>query len=206
MFLSIFNGVVLGIGLKLLIILLAFLCSYLGLDKDLTKILFNGKSPTFFGDHLGLCIVLTSIIIAVVSNISAKKQLLRTQERRFSPRLGLLIFSGLIFHLLESNLPKSNDYEFLWALSLIRPDTIAIVAGWPINLLAILSLATYMTYTVILCRRRRSVDGPLHISCTLTFFLLVYNTASGFFLFWLIQSISLLIMARGLIKINKSTV
>jgi hypothetical protein len=206
MFLSIFNGIVLGIGLRLLIILLGFLCTYLGLDKTITKILFNGKSLTFFGDYLGLWIILISTVIAIIANISARKQLIKTYERKFSPRIGVLIFSCLLFHILENNVPNSNEYGFLWALSLLKPDTIAVVAGWPINLLAILSLSTYIAYTLVLCMRRKSVNEPLHIACALTFFFLIYNTASGFFLFWLIQSLSLLILARGLVKINKPTV
>lgn len=199
MILNIFNGFLLGIALKFCVIILTWVL------EPMLSFTISKLSPTFLKiltDYLWLLIITASLTTCIIYKAISKKRLEKTQERRFHLRVFPILLTYAILMVLSELSPLNHtSLSFLWALSLLKPDTIAITYGFTINLLAILSISAYTTYAIILGRLRRSINTPLHLTCALTLFALCYNGPSGFFLFLLIQSICLLRLTKSLIKI-----
>lgn len=196
MLLNIFNGIVIGLFLKLISIGLVKGIDFVDWTDPLNGIvLTNNGVLTVIGKYLGIIIMLTSLSIAIGYHFFSKRELLKSRERRFSSRIVLMILTASLFDIWSHGLHNTPGLSFLWASSLLAPDTIGKLGGYPVNLLAILTVSAYTFYAVTFGMKRRSLSWSLHLSVLLGFILLSYNMASGFFLFWLIQSISLAYLA-----------
>jgi len=201
MLLNIFNGVLMGVGLKVLILLISRAGEGLGATQILKGLLLkpNGEL-TILGEYFGVSLIATSVLLAGVYTMKAKVELAKSKERRFSLRIGLLVLLCSVFKIWEVSGRARGDFGFLWMYSLFIPDTIGHINEFPINPLALMTIGVYLVYLVVLGKKRRTINPWLHSSCALTFFLLSYNSSSGFYLFWLIQSASLLWLAKKIPK------
>lgn len=183
--------------------LLNFLAENSNLNIFISEIIFVDGKTSILGEYLGLVIIIGSLLTAFIYNKISLRQLEKTRERNFPLRIWTIILVGSLFYIWSENTPNNHKFNFLWALSLLEPDTIATLWGIPINLWAILSMLVYIPYVVILGLKRKSLNMTTYLSCALVAFILNHNRACGFYLFFSIQSISLLILAKNLIKIPK---
>jgi len=193
-----FYGLLIGLGLKLFLVGSKYLTQFLGLDAAIANLLKNIPETRLFVDYLGLIVIITSVLLCVVYHKTTPKYLKNSDQRRIPSRLASLFFSWLIISLLATVYQNQVSPSFLWILNLFYPDTIGHIAGIPINLLALSCLVVYSTYAIIIGKKRKSINTTLHLTAILSFLILSYNDPSAFFLFWLIQSISLLIQAKKL--------
>jgi hypothetical protein len=197
MILNIFNGLVLGLSIKLGSIAILKITEFLRLQAILNGILTDSSGvPTLLGSYFGLSIIVVSIATSWLYAAYSQRELYRSKERRLSNRTGLLVITSSLFLIWASSIGHYPNLSFLWAISLLKPDTIAVIGGYPINLLAITALSVYISYVILLCNKRKSVSPALHLSAAFCFFLLSYNNSSGFYLFWLIQSLSLVYLTK----------
>jgi hypothetical protein len=203
MFLTITNAVLLGLGIKLCIYAITIVSNYSGLTSTLRKMLIgNAGAQNGIGGHLGLTIILLSILISLIYSWRSKKELQRTEERRFSLRLWLfIVIAGLLSSLAQSMDP-SREFPFLWCDNVLKPDPVVTLYGVGLNLWAITSMSLYLIYASILSLKRKSIDATFHITCAITIFLLTYQLPAALFIFWSVQSVSLIILSRKLAKIS----
>ena len=110
------------------------------------------------------------------------------------PVLGLLVqipFLLAAYHYL-AELPIFSGAPFLYIHDLSRPDTIARVAGIPVNLLAILMTLINLVSGWRYADPRKPKERIQYIAVALIFFILLYRCAAAVVLYWtLSQALSL---------------
>lgn len=125
------------------------------------------------------------------------------KEHQVNPVAGCLpmliqmpIFLGLFYMLRTAS--ELRHESFLWVADLSQPDTIAVVAGFPINLLPLIMGVT-MYFQMSMMPTSPTAD-PMQqkIFKFLPFIFLVflYNFSSGLVLYWTVQNILTIIQQR----------
>jgi hypothetical protein len=204
MFRNFVNGLFVGTGILFTAHLLAYILPSIGVDQMLKNLVISpNNQPTTLGTWLWLIIIVLSLMFATLYRIKCRSDLKSTNQRRFSQRILLLLVTATVFLSLKSTIPPVAHFDFLWTINLLMPDTIGYLYGYPINLWTIICLILYSWYTIALSMKRKSIDVYLHLGATLSFIIFSYNIGAGFFLFWSIQSISLLLLTKKLARINE---
>lgn len=203
--LNIFYGFLAGLGIKLCLSLLTFTTNNFGFIYWV-ELLFNSiNGEKIVENYFGLIVITSSLAVSIFYVKITPACLATSFQRRIPCRAGALIVSCFAFSTLAS-IAKQYNPPFLWASNLFYPDTIGYLMGFPINLLALTCFFVYCLYAIVLDSKRKSLNRLMHISAALTFLMLSYNEPSGFYLFWLIQSISLLIQVKKLGTMKNSII
>lgn len=106
------------------------------------------------------------------------------------PTLGLLVqipFLLAAYHYL-SELPLFNGVSFGYIKDLSKPDTIAVVAGLPINLLAILMTVINLVSGWRYAESGKPKERIQYMSVAAIFLFLLYNCAASVVLYWTLSN------------------
>lgn len=106
------------------------------------------------------------------------------------PTLGLLVqipFLLAAYHYL-SELPLFNGISFGYIKDLSKPDTIAVVAGLPINLLAILMTVINLVSGWRYAESGKPKERIQYMSVAAIFLFLLYNCAASVVLYWTLSN------------------
>lgn len=118
------------------------------------------------------------------------------RENRVNPAAGCLpifiqmpIFIGLFYMLRTAS--ELRYAPFLWISDLSRPDTIATVAGFPLNLLPLIMGVTmyYQMRMVPAMANADPVQQKIFKFLPFIFLIFLYNFSSGLVLYWTIQNL-----------------
>lgn len=82
-----------------------------------------------------------------------------------------------------------RDQPFLWVNDLSQPDTVAVLAGIPINLLPIVMAATSAIQMAMMPKTGDKMQQRIMMFMPLMFFFFCYNYASALALYWTTQNI-----------------
>ncbi len=97
------------------------------------------------------------------------------------------IFFG--FYNMLGKAVELRNSPFLWVTDLSQPDTVAMVAGFPINVLPILMAGTMLYQMRLTPKTGDPVQQRMFMFMPLIFVVFCYNYASGLALYWTVQNV-----------------
>jgi YidC/Oxa1 family membrane protein insertase len=97
------------------------------------------------------------------------------------------IFFG--FYNMLGKAVELRNSPFLWVTDLSQPDTVAVVAGFPINVLPILMAGTMLYQMRLTPKTGDPVQQRMFMFMPLIFVVFCYNYASGLALYWTVQNV-----------------
>ena len=97
------------------------------------------------------------------------------------------IFFG--FYNMLGKAVELRNSSFLWVKDLSQPDTVAFIAGYPLNVLPILMAATMLLQMRLSPQTGDPVQQRLFMFMPLIFVLFCYNFASALALYWTVQNV-----------------
>jgi YidC/Oxa1 family membrane protein insertase len=97
------------------------------------------------------------------------------------------IFFGF-YNMLGKAVALRNS-PFLWVQDLSQPDTVAVLAGFPVNVLPILMAGTMLVQMQLTPKTGDPMQQRMFMFMPLIFVVFCYNYASGLALYWTVQNI-----------------
>ncbi|MEK0447139.1 MAG: Membrane protein insertase YidC [Verrucomicrobiota bacterium] len=97
------------------------------------------------------------------------------------------IFFG--FYNMLGKAVELRNSSFLWVKDLSQPDTVAIIAGYPLNVLPIFMAATMLLQMRLSPQTGDPVQQRLFMFMPLIFVVFCYNFASALALYWTVQNV-----------------
>jgi hypothetical protein len=203
--LNFFYGFLLGLGLKLSLICVSYALDLINIYAPIASILNSLNAGVIIENYLGILTITTSVLVCLFYIKITPSYLKNSNQRRIPNRIVALCLSWVVINTLATlcggnptTSKASISPSFLWMLDIFYPDTVGHLWGFPINLLALVCILIYIPYAIMLGRKRKSISTTLHVTAAITFFFLSYNGPAAFYLFWVIQNISLLIQVKRL--------
>lgn len=118
------------------------------------------------------------------------------------PTLGLLVqipFLLAAYHYL-SELPIFNGASFFYIKDLSKPDTIATVAGFPVNLLAILMTVINLVSGWRYAESGKPKERIQYMAVAAVFLVLLYNCAASVVLYWTLSNALSLVRSEAFFR------
>jgi YidC/Oxa1 family membrane protein insertase len=109
------------------------------------------------------------------------------------------IFFGF-YNMLGKAVALRNS-PFLWVQDLSQPDTVAVLAGFPVNVLPLLMAGTMLVQMQLTPKTGDPMQQRMFMFMPLIFVVFCYNYASGLALYWTVQNIFTIVQ---LLLTNKS--
>jgi YidC/Oxa1 family membrane protein insertase len=97
------------------------------------------------------------------------------------------IFFG--FYNMLGKAVELRNSPFLWVHDLSQPDTVAILGGYPVNVLPLIMAATMFLQMQLSPKTGDPMQQRLFMFMPLIFVMFCYNQASGLALYWTVQNI-----------------
>lgn len=116
------------------------------------------------------------------------------RENKVNPMSGCLpmlvqipIFFG--FYNMLGKAVELRNSSFLWVKDLSQPDTVAMIAGYPLNVLPLLMAGTMLWQMQVTPKTGDPVQQRMFMFMPLIFIAFCYNFASALALYWTVQNI-----------------
>lgn len=97
------------------------------------------------------------------------------------------IFFG--FYNMLGKAVELRNSSFLWVKDLSQPDTVAVIAGYPLNVLPIIMAATMLWQMRLTPKTGDPVQQRMFMFMPLIFVVFCYNFASALALYWAVQNV-----------------